>query len=827
MSHFPWKRTALSLCVSALGAMLLSGCSTNFQPSPLADVASEHTPIGEINGSVHGGNFPVTGASIYLFATGTGGYGTASTSLITSGKAGVSCNANAKLNGTTYSAYSNACHVTTDAYGNFALSGDYACTAGQQVYMVAVGGNPGVGGTTPFATTANYAKNSTTMTVTSATGITVGMAVTGTGVSATVTKVTGTTITLSQQTTVKGTNASVTFSTTTGTFSNGGYTITLASAAGIAVGNIVGGTGVAGIVTAVNGTTVTLSQQNTATGSGIPVTFSAPVSNPYLVQMVGLGRCPAAGNLAAQVPYIDVDEITTVAFAYSMAGFAKDEFDIATDGTAAGATAIQIAMANSMNIADISRGTAPAVTLTANSSGTPPMNKMVALADILATCVNTTGALNNGTSSQPCYNLLQNGGAVFAGSGASMTSTSDEAQTIFYIAQNPASANVTNIFNLLPATPVWTTTLTSAADWALPVVYKNVVSSQPGNIAFDSAGNAWISDRGNGAVVKITPTGVVNTFTNLNNGSSNGSIHQVAVDPSDTIWALDYTNSQIYRLDKNGNWLSTITANGTNQLSSPIAISFNASGSALVLNSGSNYISRFSASGVVQTPATYNQSGSDGYGGIGAPPGIAVDGGGNAFIPENVGCTCVGILVNNSGNELAFDDYSGKVGNATAIAMDASNNAWQAQGSSNSIVEDPTYSNGEYQNYSLNFFNFFPTLTGYYFNLRSVFGFPIAVAPTTLTGGGLNNPVALTFDGAGYLWAANSGASTVSGFNGTTSLAGTTGFQTGSSGATYGVATDPAGNVWTANSDGSVTEILGLATPTATPVYPGQIAVTP
>jgi hypothetical protein len=245
-----------------------------------------------------------------------------------------------------------------------------------------------------------------------------------------------------------------------------------------------------------------------------------------------------------------------------------------------------------------------------------------------------------------------------------------------------------------------------------------------------------------------------------------------------------------------------------------------------VLNSGSNYISRFSASGVAQTPATYNQTGADGFGGIGAPEAIAVDGGGNAFIPENVGCGCVGVLVNNSGNELAFNDYSKTVGSASAIAMDASNNAWQAQASS--IVEDPTYANGEYQNYSLNFFNFFPTLTGYYFNLRSVFGFPIAVAPSTLTGGGLSSPVALTFDGAGDLWAANSGASTISGFDGTTSLGTTTtGFQTGSSGVTYGVATDPAGNVWTANSDGTVTQILGLATPTATPVYPGQIAKTP
>jgi hypothetical protein len=517
-----------------------------------------------------------------------------------------------------------------------------------------------------------------------------------------------------------------------------------------------------------------------------------------------------------------MDEITTVAFAYAMAPFAKDEFDIATDNTTAGKAAIQIAMANSMNIVAISNGTVPTGTMAPNSSGTLPLAKITALADILGTCVNTTGALNNGTASQPCYFVINDTAGGITGTGANMTSTADEAQSILYIAQNPQTANVTNIFNLLPSTPIWYTNQTQPTDWALPIVFQNAVSSRPGNIAFDSSGNAWISDRNNNAVVKITPTGVVSQFTNLNNGSPNGSIYQVAVDPSNIVWALDFTNSQIYRLNTSGAWQSTISGN---QLDNPIAISFNSYGTALVLNSGNNYISKFSASGIAQTPATYNQSGSDGYGGIGAPQGIAVDSGGNAFIPGNGGCACMGIVVNNASTEVAYDDYSGTINSGSAIAIDASNDAWQTQSGSNNIVENPTYASGSYQDYNLSFFGF-TTLQGYYFNVESIFGIPIPTAPTTLTGGGLNGPVALTFDGGGQIWAANSGTSTVSGFNGTTALA-SSGFQTGSTGVTYAVATDPAGNVWTANSDGSVSEILGIATPTATPVYPGQIAVKP
>jgi hypothetical protein len=699
------KRFSVALISGLVMVSLLAGCSANFAPSAIAPGSDSQTPVGAINGAVHGGNFPVTGAQIYLFAAGTGGYKTASTSLITKGAPGVSCNGKTGTwNGTTYSALAKACYVTSDASGNFSVGGDYKCTAGQQVYMVSLGGNPGL---------------------------------------------------------PSGTN------------------------------------------------------------------------NPYIVQMVGMGECPAAGNMAAQVPYLDMDEMTTVAFAYAMAPFAKDEFDVATDGTTAGATAIRIAMANSTNIVDIGRGTIPGVTLAANSAGATPQNKLTALADILATCVNTSGTLNSGSGNkavyQPCYSLLNNTVQGFNGVlGTGLASSGDSAQAVLYMAQNP-SLNVGSLFNLFPTTPVWTTSEVPPTDWTLSVSYKNVVSSRPGNIAFDSNGNAWVSDRNSmaadgsngGAVVKITPTGIVTRFTNLNDGSANGSIYQLAVDPSNVIWALDYTNSQIYRIDDTGKWLSTISGN---QLSNPSAISFNSYGSALVLNAGNNSISRFSGSGVAQTAATYNQSGSDGYGSIGTAQAIAVDTNGNAFLAENGGCACVGILANNATTEVAYDDYSGKVSSASAIAMDASDHAWQAQ-QNNTIIEDPTYASGSYQNYSLNFFNY-STLQGYYFNLTNLFGLPIAAAPTTLSDGGLNNPVALTFDGGGNLWAANSGASTVSGFHGTTAL-GTAGFQTGSSGVTYGVATDPAGDLWTVNSDGTVSEILGLAAPTVTPVYPGQIAAKP
>ena len=82
-----------------------------------------------LSGVVHGGQQPISGAQVYLFAASTSGYGSASTSLLTTG-AGKDAN--------------NNYYVNTDINGNFTLTGDYTCTSGAQVYLVASGGNPGL-----------------------------------------------------------------------------------------------------------------------------------------------------------------------------------------------------------------------------------------------------------------------------------------------------------------------------------------------------------------------------------------------------------------------------------------------------------------------------------------------------------------------------------------------------------------------------------------------------------------------------------------------------------------------------------------------------------
>ena len=119
---------AAVLTVSSLG-ILLTGCGLGDGNNAAAtQIVSPTVPAavpGRIAGNAHGGQQPVSGAFVTLWAAGTSaGYGQGASSLAT---------------------------TTTDANGDFAFnipSNASPCTTGQYLYITAAGGNPGGGANT-------------------------------------------------------------------------------------------------------------------------------------------------------------------------------------------------------------------------------------------------------------------------------------------------------------------------------------------------------------------------------------------------------------------------------------------------------------------------------------------------------------------------------------------------------------------------------------------------------------------------------------------------------------------------------------------------------
>jgi streptogramin lyase len=100
-----------------LAVLALTGCGLGANPGTTSPSAPLVT---HFNGSVHGGQQPVGGSTIQMYEVITSGYFTAAHPILTQS-------------------------VVTDANGSFNITENYTCTAANQVYMTATGGNPGLG----------------------------------------------------------------------------------------------------------------------------------------------------------------------------------------------------------------------------------------------------------------------------------------------------------------------------------------------------------------------------------------------------------------------------------------------------------------------------------------------------------------------------------------------------------------------------------------------------------------------------------------------------------------------------------------------------------
>ena len=156
-------------------------------------------------------------------------------------------------------------------------------------------------------------------------------------------------------------------------------------------------------------------------------------TNSAIGLMASLGACPKAGNFTSAEPFVFVNEVTTVAMAYAMAGVAADPTHISRSGIPLAATG----MTNAANLARVSTGLANA-TLPSHRGTEVPQSKINTLANILSACINTSGP-----TSTSCTTLFANA----RGTGKAMPD--DTATAAIYIAHNPR-ANISTLYSLQP-----------------------------------------------------------------------------------------------------------------------------------------------------------------------------------------------------------------------------------------------------------------------------------------------------------------------------------------------------------------------------------------
>ena len=123
-SHITSIRRVALLCAAVIPFALFSGCANMITNSP----AGPSYELGAMTGKVHGGNQPISGATVKLYAAGTTGYGKGSTLLAST---------------TTATDGSGSFGFTQVGTQPGTLGSSYACPSSKSlIYLVSSGGDP-------------------------------------------------------------------------------------------------------------------------------------------------------------------------------------------------------------------------------------------------------------------------------------------------------------------------------------------------------------------------------------------------------------------------------------------------------------------------------------------------------------------------------------------------------------------------------------------------------------------------------------------------------------------------------------------------------------
>ena len=542
---------------------------------------------------------------------------------------------------------------------------------------------------------------------------------------------------------------------------------------------------------------------------------STPNSAIGLMAVLGPFPCQADGSFLDLPATIQLNEATTVAAAYSLAGFAVDATDMSTSNSSLAGTGIANAGGTAVNL-----GNGQPLATTEDDNGSVPQAEISTLADILAACVNSTDS-TYGSPSSACSNLF-----LYA-TPPGGTAPGDTATAAIDIAHNPG-ANVAALFALATPTAPFQPTLSAAPnDWTVLITYSGNGLSYANGVAVDSRGQVWVTDNMNidsGAC--STPgtaaCGAISAFNNLGqplNGSpyTGGGLYfpeGIAIDINGNAWVANSGNDTI----------TEFSAGGAPSTYSPISLggSYNATQIAV---DGDNdvwvvdgyQLTRFAASysGPPPDSPTFQTSG----GPLNGANGVAVDGNYNVWVSNqnSVLAEFVGLV---SANMSGFS--GGGLSNPTGVAADANGNIWLPN-------NDAAYDVSE----------FIP-------NQATASAGAFAPGSPYRGAGQAIDSYAIAIDGTGNVWIANSsgcgvasGANTggpISEYSNTgVPISGSNGYQRNCSNSIgpTGIAVDLSGNVWLAgnNIGDGLGELVGAASPTVTPlslaISFGQLAQEP
>ena len=564
-----------------------------------------------LQGSVHGGQPAVQGATIQLYAASTSGYGAPATPLLTK-------------------------TVKTNGFGSFTITGDYSCPSGDaQVYIVATGGNPGLAMGTDNSALAMMAAIGRCDSLTTSTWIDINEVSTVAAVWA-----------LAPFMAVGEGGSLGTSSTNTQGLANA-------------------------FLTATNLLVDTSKGKGTSPGPSVPAGATVPSDEIYTLADI-LSGCinsdsPASSGCSSlfsdsafggTTPSNTIDAALLIAQhpdnnaaalfglvpttpPFGQLGSAPNDWTVAityTDGGLNNPTGVAVDGSGNVWVANSSASTAVEYSplgVLLSGTGYNPSSQVNFPWGIAVDSSGNAWLANTGASNT--VGITSTGGLVagtpYTGGGLNgpYAIAIDGSGNVWLSNADGGPDNDGSVSEFssggIALSPDPNGFFGGGLQDGLPLYYS---------IAVDHSGNAWTSDYSGGAVTKLLSDGTADASSPFTGGGLSGGFPLgIAIGASGTVWTAN-GNASLSQLDSNGGAISGGTGYTGGGLNSPYGIAIDGLGNAWAANGGGNSISKFSSAGSRISPDTI------GYGssaGMNLAFGIAIDGSGNIWVTSYSGNT--------------------------------------------------------------------------------------------------------------------------------------------------------------------------------------------
>jgi hypothetical protein len=526
--------------------------------------------------------------------------------------------------------------------------------------------------------------------------------------------------------------------------------------------------------------------------------------NSAIFLVAALGPCGALTSTTS----FSVNEASTVAAAFALAQFTNVKTEI-VGSSASNSVGLQTAFSTVNSLVNLTTGTP--LTKTPGGNGIVPQGEIDTLADALSACVNTAGPESDG-----CSTLLYNA------TPPTLDVAQDTFQAALYIALYPGN-DILDIFPLAtPQSPFQPVMAKAPNDWTMGITYSGASLNYPDGLEIDSLGNVWVISASlyGSSITELSPLGALKSPALEGYDIGSASVGPAALDAAGDLWMATVNadgngTSGVIELNSKGAMISPNDLNGVgfaqNKFLFPQAVAIDSSSNVWIVD-GTILVELDKTGKIISPTATpagslvkgfqfstnINSSASD----------IAIDGMDNVWI-ANGGLDSIAEVDKDGAVQSPDDGFSGGgldgqafgLNSPSSIAIDGQGFIWTANTNAGDVSE-----------------------------FRNT-GVPLS-PPTGYTNGGINDPQSIAVDGAGDMWFTNPQLNSVSELNPSAfAISPFDGYGGAGFNGPNGIGIDPSGNVWVANFaagfNGTVTEMIGAAVPTVTPITPSQIGSEP